>query len=408
MATGSRSGKSRRFAAVAVVLGVVLGFVAGELAIRAVSTTDPNGSVLLDERFLNSERPGMARTTEVVNRLDAQWRGVRLQYDAGLGWTVRPGCDTDDGRFRIDERGVRIGTGPVAEGTGPTVALYGDSFTFGAEVRYEDSFGHRLQAQLTDADGGHRVLNLGVGGYGMDQAYLRWRATEAEFRPDVVVFGLYPGDMLRNVNLIRVFYDPRSLVPYSKPRFVLDGDDLALLNVPCMPPDEVQEVLRDPTGWDLSAREAFHVEHLPPPKPWQRSRLLCAVFDCNEAGRIRNARKSACYRPGSEAFEVTLRIVRRFRDEVEASGAGFVVVHLPDRGHLSDADDGRPMVHDALMAALAADGMTIADPTPELLALARRDGVGELFMRLGHYSPAANQIVADVLAPVVLDAAPSP
>lgn len=400
--------RTRRFAAIAVVLGVALGLVAGELAVRGLSATDPNGSVMLGERFLNSERPGLARVTEVVDQLDARWRGIRLQYDADLGWTVRPGCDDGDGNFRIDERGVRIGNEPAPTGYGPVVALYGDSFTFGAEVRYEQSFGHRLQERLAEAGGGHRVVNLGVGGYGMDQAYLRWRATVAEFRPDVVVFGLHPENMLRNVNVIRVFYEPRGLMPFSKPRFVLDGDVLDLLNVPCMPPDEVQEVLRDPTRWDLLSQETFHVETIPPPKPWQRSRLLCAVFDCNETGRIRNARKPACYRPGSEAYELTLRILQRFRDEVEASGSRFVIVHIPGRGPLSDAYDGGSMAHADLLSALVGLGMTVVDPTPELLALARRDGSGDLFMRRGHYAPPANQIVADVLAPVVLDASPPP
>jgi len=52
------------------------------------------------------------------------------------------------------------------------VALVGDSFTFGMEVPYEDTWGAQLERALA---GDVQVLNFGVDGYGVDQAYLRYR-----------------------------------------------------------------------------------------------------------------------------------------------------------------------------------------------------------------------------------------
>jgi len=47
----------------------------------------------------------------------------------------------------------------------------GDSFTFGQEVTYEESWGYLLEKALGSE---FQVLNFGVAMYGVDQAYLRY------------------------------------------------------------------------------------------------------------------------------------------------------------------------------------------------------------------------------------------
>ena len=49
------------------------------------------------------------------------------------------------------------------------VTLYGDSFTYGVGVREEYAWGNTLAERLRC-----RVGNFGVGGYGTDQALLRF------------------------------------------------------------------------------------------------------------------------------------------------------------------------------------------------------------------------------------------
>ena len=44
-----------------------------------------------------------------------------------------------------------------------------------------------LQHKLKDAGIRAEVLNFGVGAYGMDQAYLRWREQGKNFAPDIVI-----------------------------------------------------------------------------------------------------------------------------------------------------------------------------------------------------------------------------
>ena len=67
----------------------------------------------------------------------------------------------------------------------------------GVEVAAEDSYPNLLAREL-----GCRVNNFGVGGYGTDQAFLRYRQL-AEDSPRFVVLGHYSEDIVRNVNQLR-------------------------------------------------------------------------------------------------------------------------------------------------------------------------------------------------------------
>jgi hypothetical protein len=67
-----------------------------------------------------------------------------------------------------------------------------------------------------------RVGNFGVGGYGTDQALLRFMHNPSD-PSSVAVLGIFADNIQRNVNRVRYFLvggDPLLI----KPRFVLDDD----------------------------------------------------------------------------------------------------------------------------------------------------------------------------------------
>ena len=68
----------------------------------------------------------------------------------------------------LDSSGARVSPAFPAPGS-ECVSLYGDSFTFGSEVNDEQAWGNVLARNL-----GCRVANFGVGGYGTDQAVMRF------------------------------------------------------------------------------------------------------------------------------------------------------------------------------------------------------------------------------------------
>jgi hypothetical protein len=78
------------------------------------------------------------------------------------------------------------------------VSLYGDSFTQGGDTSSrERNWGNVLSKRL-----GCYVANFGMGGYGTDQAYLRFRENSGDSSP-VVIFGLHPADVARNLTRVR-------------------------------------------------------------------------------------------------------------------------------------------------------------------------------------------------------------
>ena len=74
------------------------------------------------------------------------------------------------------------------------VSVYGDSFTWGAEVDDEHASGNVLSRRL-----GCRVANSGVNGYGTDQAYLRFRS-KVEDEAEIVILSHFSVLIMRNVN----------------------------------------------------------------------------------------------------------------------------------------------------------------------------------------------------------------
>lgn len=120
------------------------------------------------------------------------------------------------------------------------VSLYGESFTYGSEVSDEKAWGNRLAAQLNA-----RVDNFGVGGYGTDQAVLRYQLhTNDPAR--VVVLGVVTENLMRNVNQYRdLIYASAGLG--FKPRFVLNATNgLELVPLPTVSAPDFPACARDP------------------------------------------------------------------------------------------------------------------------------------------------------------------
>jgi hypothetical protein len=74
------------------------------------------------------------------------------------------------------------------------VSLYGDSFTWGDEVDDVHAWGNVLSKLLHC-----RVSNFGVGGYGTDQAYMRFHYNKND-KPKLVILGFYTENIQRNVS----------------------------------------------------------------------------------------------------------------------------------------------------------------------------------------------------------------
>ncbi len=115
------------------------------------------------------------------------------------------------------------------------VSLFGDSFTKG----HPDIA--RSWAGLLEQKIGRPVLNFGVGGYGTDQAYLRFeKRYVGKVQTPYVLLGIMSENIARVVNRYRGFYMRRSNLYFTKPRFDLDQEDrLVLVPNPIRTGDEL-------------------------------------------------------------------------------------------------------------------------------------------------------------------------
>ena len=140
-------------------------------------------------------------------------------YEPELGWDIETSGDRIRGSMLISK---------VPDKSILRILAVGDSFTFGNDVGEHENFSYLLSKQIPRVE----VLNMGVPGYGIDQAYLKYRSFGRSYRPDVILFGVYVSDYERS---------SVTFTSYAKPKFTVVDGRLMLTNQPV---PTVQESLK--------------------------------------------------------------------------------------------------------------------------------------------------------------------
>ena len=253
-------------------------------------------------------------------------------YDENLGWTYRPNSIRQYGDFTVNGAGIRaqreFSLSPPPDHL--RIALFGDSFTAGDDVSDDEVWGARLEALLRGAGIRAEVLNFGVGAYGMDQAYLRWLHQGKIYAPDIVIFGLQPDNLKRNLNIFRQLMNI-SGPPFSKPRFALAADGLDLLNSPAMPPQQLIPAFEDFAAQPLATHEHFYRSRYVAANRWAGSRLASLLY---EALKQDDNTSPSLYGAESEGGQLGKAIIDAFANDVQQNDAAFIVLHLPLQTHL--------------------------------------------------------------------------
>lgn len=327
-------------------------------------------------------------------------RARYLDHDPELGWSPRPGAATP--RYRANAAGIRADRDyPLAPPAGLTrIAACGDSFVHGDFVGAEHTWERRLEALLPATE----VLNFGVSGYGVDQAYLRYRRLARRYGPRIVVIGFMTHDLGRATSTFRLFHFRGSEIPFAKPRFVLENGALRLLPNPIQRREEYRGLLDDPeaTLARIGARD-FEFQRESPHGPLD-------VFASVRAARlawtlwIDPPREPAPLRPDgffdtrSEAFALNLALFQAFADAVRADGALPLVVFFPGtEDPILESRRSGP-TYAALRDAAIARGIPVFDAFDAVDALVARKGLKAAY-RYDHYTAEGNAAVAAALAP---------
>jgi hypothetical protein len=329
----------------------------------------------------------------------------RIQLDSVLGWRYRAGFDDGRGDL-INSQGLRSTReyAPTAPPGVLRVAAFGDSFVYGNEVGTTESWPSQME-RLTQ---GIEVLNYGVGGYGVDQAYLRFLREAPTFSPDVVIIAFVPDDLRRAVNVYRRFISDNE-IPLVKPRFLLtETGDLTLLPSPFREQSNFQPILDNPREilklgtYDQWFEPAIYRNPLYDYSNIIRLFTAIGVRLKNRYFAPGRLIKGELFNESSTAFKIHLLLFDRFVEDITRMGAIPLIVVFPDKDSVMRARRGRAKVFDPLLSALRARGMNPIDLTDAFLAEPPDTDPDLWYMPGGHYSAAGNLVVARWIGSAVL------
>jgi len=191
----------------------------------------------------------LAESRAAIERLVSEGFECRVP-DRLPGWVPRPNghCPLE----QLNAFGLRA-TREFAAGRPPGITriiAFGDSSSCGSNVPNEATFQEVMMRTHPELE----VLNFGVAGYGLDQAFLRHRDGAGPFESDIVLIGFMTESIHRTVNSFRPFYNIYGPA-MGKPRFALVDGSLRLLPNP-LPElgDHVRLLGTRSRSWSASAR----------------------------------------------------------------------------------------------------------------------------------------------------------
>jgi hypothetical protein len=359
-----------------------------ELAARAVTTTRPEtGMAMIGQFALLPYRPA----PDVV-RAAIQREGAYLVRDRELGWTVRPLGHSSDGLYEANAEGARAPAG-TTYGEHPAagrlrIVTVGDSFTHGDTVGVEDTWQREMERRRSDLE----VVNLGVPGYGTDQAYLRWRRDGTPLHPQIALLGIWPENICRNLNVVRFFFQPAADLGFlSKPRFTLSRGGLEAVNEPVLDGEPLVDALTEPSSAPVLRDDYWAIPADLEPHAWQRLRLARVAATVANLYRRRELRKRLYAGEDPAGIEVTVAIAREFAGDARRTGAVPVVVILPMLDLLARYPDEGSF---PLVRALRSAGLEVVDLGPPMSREVRDHGAAAFEARDRHLSPIGNRLVA--------------
>jgi hypothetical protein len=278
------------------------------------------------------------------------------------------------------------------------VAAFGSSIVECSEVEDANAWPALIEAANPDIE----VLNYGVGGYGSDQAYLRYLAEGTDFSPAVVLLCFTSDELGRTVNVYRRFISNAKESPLFKPRFLPTADGkLSLLQSPIRSNAEYEPLLENPSSIVAFGKyDAWYQPSVYENPVYDYSagvRMLCwAAGQMNrrflDRDRLVIDRQ---FNTKSTAFRIQLALFQKFSEAVRANGAMPIIVLLPEKESVASALAGGNKLYDPLLGPLGERGIVYLDAIDAFRnAKDSAPNVASWFAPLGHYSAAGNQVVA--------------
>ncbi len=312
----------------------------------------------------SSAGPRIIRPPQGVDIKDINSETLLL-FNPHLGWDYPPNIvyELSGDIYSHGPNGERIN----ATNYGATsIATYGDSFTYGAEVGDAETWQTFLASKIKS-----NVLNFGIGGSGTDQALLKYKMHD-NMSPRVVFLGIFPENINRVVNVYRPFYSHHEANALTKPRFVAEDDKFRLLTNPISRVEDVKKLLD--TGFVRQLGEFdywYQLDHKLPrisfPYVYSLFRYRKPVFEqiTLSASRI----MPSAFKPvfpwnlysEPEPFSVMRYIVDSFVETAESRGSIPVIVIMPHKDQVQELLDYKVSRFEPLLVHMRQKGYRFID-----------------------------------------------
>ena len=334
----------------------------------------------------------------------AEWSkdtGTYLQFDPVLGWSIRPNVTAEwEGHTytsnSIGLRSLREYSLVAPEGV-TRIAAFGPSFTHGDEVQGYETWEAQLEQVRPDLE----VMNWGVGGYGTDQAFLRYKTQGVAYRPDIVIIGFEEENISRNVNRFRSFYRPGTGLPLTKPLFITDTTGLALLGNPFQTFDDFyQTLLHEPELFidKICPADLFCDERFYHSQPFDF--LASFRFFRTLSAEIDSQRQAVAPIRQERAAQITFLIVQMFIRDIIQNQAVPLVVVFPEQATMANYEHGvLPPYHTGVVV-LRDNGIQVIDLAGVFAEAKRTQQLQyqDFFASEGgHFNARGNQVVAQAI-----------
>lgn len=313
-------------------------------------------------------------------------------YDSLLGWSI--GKSASEYIYFSNSHGYRCSKkeheSDFIEKRKYSYCAIGNSFTHGDAVAYEDTWVGLLSKQMnTD------IANLGVGGYGIDQAVLRLMHSSIE--TDTVLFGLISGDLERATFPIYNFYVGGIK---SKPMFKFNDKGYVLWNVPCLKPETIlnERVTKGSKSADIfslvpGGQAQLWLEH-----SWLKLSMAVRVV-YSTFHKLNYQSKAPIYlSPESESYQYCLRIFEVFRSYCQKQRIYPIIVLIDEGNSIGQRIKAKSQISTwhSLKSDLENMDFQVLEFQDEALSL---NNQGKLIHQEEkvHLSPSGNKLYADLI-----------
>lgn len=371
-------------------------FILGEVSIRILADTDLDNNIIFRDVQFKPYKLPKRETAKKLQQYSMNKKNSRLLFDKELGWIPHSNFVSLDSMYIYNNDGIRSATpaNTPSNNDVKTIMFFGDSYAHGDEVDYSGTIEYFLQNIFNKQNVNVRVLNFAVSGYGMDQSLLRWEKVKNKFKPDLVIFGIQFENVKRNINIIRPLYSPVTEIPFTKPRFVIEGNRLSLIDNPATKISDITNIFNVFNNWKSKKYEGFY-----DPEDYQNSFFYNSwLISFTSSAIERILKEHEYFVNGSESHDITIEIIKRFKHSVEEEDANFVAVHFPviedfTISHLfSRIFYNQDLIYENLLDELK-QKCDLIETYNYLKNWSDIHSTSELFM-VRHYSPTANKLIA--------------